>query len=89
MLSGLRFGINTLKLMCTHLRTQMFIDAEARMDTYEDKDGVKRTQLNLLMRTSRILSISYRYHLMAADFQSRQLRSAQPSSELNFKRCSA
>ena len=34
-----------------HLRTQLFIDAEARMDTYEDKDGVKRTQLNLLMRT--------------------------------------
>lgn len=32
-------------------RTQLFIDAEARMDTYEDKDGIKRTQLNLLMRT--------------------------------------
>lgn len=52
MLFWLRFGLSTLKLTNMHFRTQMFIDAEARMDTYEDKDGVKRTQLNLLMRKS-------------------------------------
>ena len=31
----------------------MFIEADARMDTYEDKDGIKRTQINLLMRKCR------------------------------------
>jgi len=36
----------------------MFIDADARMDTYEDRDGVKRTQLNLVMRTKALSTAS-------------------------------
>ena len=30
--------------------TQLFVEADAKMDTYTGNDGVKRTQLNLLMR---------------------------------------
>lgn len=33
-------------------RTQMYIEADARMDTYTAQDGTNRTQLNLLMRES-------------------------------------
>lgn len=52
MIDGLDYVLmsSKLRLMLYH-STLMFIDAEARMDTYEDKDGVRRTQLNLLMRT--------------------------------------
>lgn len=61
----------------------MFIDADARMDTYEDKDGVKRTQLNLLMRTI-ILPLDSQLlhaHDELVNHKNRQFRSAQSSSE--------
>lgn len=32
--------------------TQLYVDADARMDTYEVDDGQKRTALNLLQRKS-------------------------------------
>jgi hypothetical protein len=31
-------------------RTQMYVEAEARMDTYKGEDQVTRTSLNLLQR---------------------------------------
>lgn len=32
--------------------TQMYVEAEAKMDTYEAQDGTNRTSLNLLQRKS-------------------------------------
>lgn len=33
-------------------RTQLYVEADAKMDTYQGSDGQNRTQLNLLMRKS-------------------------------------
>lgn len=33
-------------------RTQVYVEAEAKMDTYEVADGEKRTTLNLVQRES-------------------------------------
>lgn len=33
-------------------RSQLYVEAEARMDSYETEDGQKRTNLNLLQRKS-------------------------------------
>ena len=59
----------------------MFIDAEARMDTYEDKDGVKRTQLNLLMRKSSLC-----YRCPVPHTIRRQLRSALTPTDVQQHR---
>ena len=62
----------------------MFIDADARMDTYEDKDGVKRIQLNLLMRKGFASTSSSLLHLTTVR---RQLRSAQSSTDPRCFQC--
>ncbi|KAK3717256.1 ssDNA-binding protein, mitochondrial [Vermiconidia calcicola] len=36
--------------------TQLYVEAEAKMDTYQAQDGSNRTQLNLLMRNFEALS---------------------------------
>lgn len=37
-------------MLTTALRSQLYVEAEARMDSYETEDGQKRTALNLLQR---------------------------------------
>lgn len=38
--------------VCVLSRTQVYVEADAKMDTYQAQDGSNRTQLNLLMRIS-------------------------------------
>ncbi|EME42865.1 hypothetical protein DOTSEDRAFT_72339 [Dothistroma septosporum NZE10] len=45
------------ELLCSLPKgTQLYVDADARMDTYEVDDGQKRTSLNLLQRNFETLS---------------------------------